>query len=252
VGIVGYGKVGSRVRQLYEVIGLDNIKVCDPPLAEGGVDNLCDPAEIKDCDIISLHVPLSGSGPHTTLNMVNTGFLSDLRQGTLLVNTSRGKVTEKQALTDWLIAGRGHAALDVWPEEPAIDPELLERCSVATPHVAGYSLDGKIKGTMMIYDEFCRWLKSPGRPLDPSVKLPVYEMPERQVNELSDAILVACPVQRDDQNLRTLLTRDLQHQSAHFDDLRKDYPERRDFSGWRIPQGTNDTLAEILQTLGFI
>jgi erythronate-4-phosphate dehydrogenase len=251
IGIIGHGNVGSRVHRLLDGCGVRSVRACDPPLAETGVAGLCELEEIQACDIVTLHVPLTGSGPHATLGMVDQEFLSALRPGALLVNTSRGRVVSGHALQVWLASGRGHAALDVWPGEPDIDLALLEACVVGTPHVAGYSLDGKLRGTEMVYAEFCNWLQAPPPKQNLVARPGLRALPVTSPLTVESAILTACPVQRDDAQLRRLATIGADQRPAYFDALRRDYPQRRDFAGWRLPEKAPQGCAEVLEGLGF-
>ncbi len=251
LGIVGFGNVGSRVRRLLAAYGVGTIKVCDPPLADAGQSGLCEMKDIADCDVITFHVPLTRSGPYATLHLIGQSFLAQLQPGTLLVNTSRGKVAEGLSLGRWLASGSGCAALDVWPDEPRIDPDFLHAVTVATPHVAGYSLDGKLRGTEMVYRQFCDWLGNSGKGPDLLAGLG----PERHLNNhgatVEDAILAACPVARDDAQLRQIAALKPEDQSVFFDKLRQDYPERRDFAGWQVPAEAPPEQAKTLKALGF-
>jgi len=251
VGIIGRGNVGSRVLRLLAAYGVTHIKVCDPPLADAGDSGLCAPEDIHDCEIITLHVPLSHSGRYATIGLVGETFLSHLKAGTLLINTSRGKVTDGQALHNWLTSGRGHAALDVWPDEPDVDIGLLGATTVATPHVAGYSLDGKLRGTRMVYHQFCDWLETSPVNQEPFSDLTADTQLVSPGLTLDGAILAACPVNRDDRQMRELANLSALDRPASFDALRRNYPERRDFSGWQVPPGAPPALARTLQDLGF-
>jgi erythronate-4-phosphate dehydrogenase len=207
--------------------------------------------DLMDCDIITFHIPLTRSGPYPTLGLAGEALFSRLQAGSLLVNTSRGKVTKTQALQGWLATGRGHAALDVWPGEPEVDVPLLEAATVATPHVAGYSLDGKLRGTQMVYRQFCEWLNaSPVNP-DLTSDLSVDNPLGNHGLIVDNAILAACPVERDDAQMRKLAAVIPENRAASFDALRREYPERRDFCGWRVPPEASRECARTLQALGF-
>ena len=135
LGVVGVGNVGSEVVQMAEKRGLTVLKN-DPPKGIGiGIEEL-----LEKSDVVTLHVPLDAS----TRGMVDAAFLAKMKQGTLLVNSSRGEVVDPEALKS---QRRVRFALDVWPNEPDIDPELVERAEVATPHVAGYSARGKARAS---------------------------------------------------------------------------------------------------------
>ena len=251
VGIVGHGNVGRGVLRLLTTIGVQQFSICDPPLADAGGSGYRSLEQVANCDIISIHAPLTATGKYPTWRMVNADFLDCTRNGALLVNAARGDIISGPAFLQWLRSGRGSAALDVYPGEPAIDPDLLEACIVATPHVAGYSLDGKVHGTLAVYRQFCHWLRQePGQP-DLLGDLPGFNFGPQDFNSLSGAVLTACPVERDDRDLRSLLALDRGVHAAFFDDLRKNYPPRRDFAGWKLPGGLPKELIPPLKSLGF-
>jgi erythronate-4-phosphate dehydrogenase len=251
VGIVGLGNVGSRLKQLLFLLGVKQVLACDPPLADAGQAGLVDMGEIAGCDLISFHVPLTEFGPYATKRLGNRGFFAQLQSGTLIINSSRGAVLEAVALGDWLAAGRGYAALDVWPDEPEIEGRLLEKVTVATPHVAGYSLDGKLNGTRMLFGQFLHWqgieYLAPFPPYAPAAQ--VLDLPAKSTVE--SALLAACPVERDDQGLRACFSNKHQITTNEFDQLRSRYPIRRDFVGISIAEGVPESLAKRLCQFGF-
>ncbi len=255
VGIVGLGNVGGLLQALLTACGVRQLRVCDPPRAQTEPGDWSTLREIAQCDIVTLHVPLSLSGPHATRRMIDKGFLQLLKPGSLLLNTSRGPVIDGEALKSWLGRGAGHAALDVWPDEPHIDAALLTGVSVATPHVAGYSVDGKTRGTLMIYDAFCRWQGLaadacvPAAPLLQALQSET--LPAEACESVRQAVLAACPVARDDAALSACGQLGPEDQVSRFDGLRKNYPARRDFAGWKLPEGVPEEQARLLKTLGF-
>jgi erythronate-4-phosphate dehydrogenase len=251
IGIVGLGNVGSRLWRLLTAFGLTQFYLCDPPLAETGVPGLCDFEQIRECNLVSFHVPLTVAGAHPTLGMANCQFLNSLPHGALLVNTSRGRVFDAEALNHWLAAGLGFAALDVFPREPVEDDSLIKLLSVATPHVAGYSLDGKWNGTLMVYREFCDWLQVGEHVSRPLPHLDDHRLTVQQASSVETAVLAACPVERDDRNIRETLTPAAASGGKLFDKLRRNYPERRDFAGWRVPENLPANRAATLRALGF-
>ncbi|MBT8047425.1 MAG: 4-phosphoerythronate dehydrogenase [Gammaproteobacteria bacterium] len=156
VGIIGRGNVGSRLHRLLQALGVETV-ANDPPLAELGATDLVPLERALTQDIVTLHVPLTRNGPHQTFGMIGKKQLAFMADGALLVNAARGDVIDGNALTRELRTGRLFAAIDTWPGEPMIQRELLEAAVVATPHVAGYSNDGKRLGTWMVYQAFCKW-----------------------------------------------------------------------------------------------
>ncbi len=251
IGIVGCGNVGGRVVTLLDRLGFTPAALIDPPRTAAGERGFSDPDSLRECDLVSFHVPLTQAGRWPTRGLVDRKFLAGLSRGTLIVNTSRGDVVDGTALGRWLEAGGGHVALDVWPGEPQLSPDLLRRATVATPHVAGYSQDGKLRGTELVYRGFRRWLGLDDAAPDLRAGLPSVSLPSSAYSSVADAVLAACPVARDDAALRALAS---EHQHAlgpGFDQLRRSYPERRDFSGWQLPKDIAPDVWKPLRDLGF-
>jgi erythronate-4-phosphate dehydrogenase len=252
VGIIGRGNVGRRLERLLNVLEIP-VMACDPPLQESGQDQLVSMQEACENSIISLHVPLTRSGNHPTENLFDRQRLNSLNTGTLLVNTSRGAVIEKSGFLEQLRSGRLHAALDVWPDEPFISKDWLEAVSVATPHVAGYSLEGKQAGTEMLYRAFCK-----------AFSIEVFSQPSTDIedinlnlseatsvdNVLKLAIQSSCPVARDDAALRAASRLQAANGDVQIDSLRSGYPARREFKSHLIQTGP-DAETDQLRQLGF-
>ena len=151
LGVIGCGNVGTKVAAAAAALGM-NVLVNDPPRAEREGNTGFVPLERiqQDADFISLHVPLTHSGPHRTFHLADGFFFRNLRKQPFFFNTSRGDVTDGNALKDAIVTHRiAGAVLDVWPGEPDIDRGLLSLAELATPHIAGYSTDGKANGTSM-------------------------------------------------------------------------------------------------------
>ncbi|MBP5488784.1 MAG: 4-phosphoerythronate dehydrogenase [Bacteroidales bacterium] len=168
LGIVGVGHVGTKVAALARELGM-TVLLCDPPRAAAeGPQGFVSLEEIIDrADIITLHVPLDAS----TKYMFDVKRIATLRPNQILINSSRGEVVDGTALKEALKTGRlMAAALDVWENEPEIDPELAALVEIATPHIAGYSLDGKANGTSAAVRFVAKTLGLPGL-LDFSVVL---------------------------------------------------------------------------------
>ena len=250
VGIIGSGNVGSRLLQLLAALGLSCL-ANDPPLAGSGTSGLVSLDEALSQDIVCLHVPLTLHGPHPTIRMIDPGRLAQMHDSALLVNTARGDVLDGAALLSQLRSGRLHAALDVWPGEPHVDPELVQATTLATPHVAGYSIDGTLNGTLMVYRAFCAWLnETPINPVDHDSE--VLEMDLRCVkNPISSALKIACFVQIHDSAMRRLAGLAPSERAIMFDRLRREYPSRRDFRAWRI-HGVDKNTASTLNKLGLM
>ena len=248
-GIIGRGNVGSRIQRLLTVLGVETV-ANDPPLAERGEPGLVSLEEALTRDIVCLHVPLESGGTHPTYRFIAAEQLTRMPDRALLVNTARGDVIDGSALSAELLQGRLHAALDVWPGEPFLSSELLESSVVATPHVAGYSDDGKRKGTQMVYRAFCKWAGlTPCRPPEASGNPLVLDISAGE-DAVSIALDAACFVHRHDREMRALSSLGPGQRAIEFDRLRRDYPPRRDFQAWSILcQNTEQAL--ILRKLGF-
>ena len=250
VGIIGRGNVGSRVQKLLDVLGVSNV-ANDPPLADSGMSGLVSLDEALSQDIVCLHVPLSQHGLHPTFQMIKAKRLAQMKDSALLVNTARGDVLDGAALLTQLNSGRLHAALDVWPNEPHIDPDLISATTVATPHVAGYSSDGKLNGTMMVYKAFCGWLgDSPVRSDNDNGEFLDLDL-QAATSPIASALEAVCFVHRQDRAMRRLTGLANTERATLFDRLRHEYPARRDFHGWRL-RGLDTDTASTLRRLGFI
>lgn len=163
MGIVGVGNVGSIVSRWAPQLGM-RVMLNDPPrqLAEGG-RGWCALDEIAaEADIITFHTPLDS----TTRHIVNSGFISSLRCRPVLINAARGPIVDTPALIDGLIDGKvSHAIIDCWEGEPQISSYLLSLADIATPHIAGYNHEGKVRATRMALDAFGRHFGLPRLPM---------------------------------------------------------------------------------------
>lgn len=248
-GIVGRGNVGSRTLRLLSALGVECV-ACDPPLAEQGEPGLVSLERALHNDLVCLHVPLTHDGPCPTWRMLDGASLASLPDGALLLNTARGNVVDGAALQRELARKRLLAALDVWPGEPCLDPGLVQHCLVATPHVAGYSQQGRTNGVRQIYQAFCDWSgEAPSDIAGPALEARVLALHDG-VRAVQEATIGASGVGRDDEALRSAVRRGEPSIPAAFDALRRDYPVRPEFSHWRIagaPPGDHAAL----QALGF-
>jgi erythronate-4-phosphate dehydrogenase len=249
VGIIGRGNVGSRLQKLLQALAVETV-ANDPPLADEGEKGLVSQAEALACDVVTLHVPLTRDGPYPTLRMIGAEQLARMPSGALLVNAARGDVVDGPALLDAVRSSGTHAALDVWPGEPLLNPELLEHAVVATPHVAGYSDDGKRNGTWIVYEAFCEWsgVSPVTRQGFESGRLSLSIT--NAEGALTEALQSACFVEVHDRALKKLSRLGTEEIARGFDQLRKEYPFRRDFHGWDV-SCTNREAAAMLMRLGF-
>ena len=243
VGIIGHGNVGTRLHRLLDVLEIPSV-ACDPPLARQGTEGLVSMQEVLAQPIVSVHVPLTVSGPFPTWHMINSTILQQMQGGALLVNTSRGDVTNGDALLAALKHGDIHAALDVWPGEPELDRNLLAATTASSPHVAGYSIEGKRSGSLMIYRAFRNWLELQDDWNPPDQEKPLETVLDPNHDPVGRMLELCCGVGSDDLALR--------QSSSNFDGLRKNYRLRRDFSGWKISAAAAGGQARtLLDHLGF-
>lgn len=257
-GVVGAGEVGGRLLEVLRGLGWD-VRVCDPPRQVREAGDFVSLDEIlAECDVISLHTPLTLGGDWPTFHLFDQARLSRLRPGTWLINASRGAVVDNAALRDLLLQRPDlEAVLDVWEGEPQVDVALAGLCRIATPHIAGYSLDGKLRGTAQIYAALCA-----ARGVEPAIEL-AQLMPGPALTELAFAssaepaemLATLCRAvydpRRDDADFRRSLLGDEAQRRAGFDLLRKQYPPRREIDGLKVRiGGHNPVLATIVEALG--
>ncbi|MDT6917889.1 4-phosphoerythronate dehydrogenase PdxB [Pseudomonas atacamensis] len=257
-GVVGAGEVGGRLIKVLKGLGW-NVKVCDPPrqAAEGG-EYVSLEQIIEQCDVISLHTPLTRSGASATWHLFDQQRLQQLKQGAWLINAARGPVVDNVALREVLLEREDlQAVLDVWEKEPEVDPALAELCVLATPHIAGYSLDGKQRGTAQIYQAYCAFIGQPAA-IALSDLLPATWLSEVSLHGDSDpawALAMLCrgvyDPRRDDADFRRSLVGNVAEQRAAFDVLRKQYPVRREIEGLKVRiEGDAPRLRQIVAALG--
>ena len=254
LGVVGVGNVGSKVAEAAARLGM-RVLLCDPPRArrEGEKAFVSLDEIIAGCDIITLHVPLSREGEDATWHLFDAARLASLRPGQFLINSSRGPVVDNAALKAALQQKRLRGAvLDVWEGEPEPDRGLMDLLDIATPHIAGYSADGKANGTMasvrtvasVLGLPLTQWrpeeIPAPPQPL--RFRLEAAGKSRQQV--LSEALLYTYDPLADDRALRA--------DPASFEQLRGDYPVRREPTAFTLDlQDGSPELAETLSAIGF-
>lgn len=158
LGIVGVGHVGSRVKRMAESLGM-KVLLNDPPRADRGEEGFVDlQTIIRECDVITFHTPLNREGKYVTYHLVNEDFLFSLERTPFIINASRGEVVDTASMLAALAAGKVRdAIIDTWEYEPNISKELMEVAYLATPHIAGYSADGKANATRMSLEALCKY-----------------------------------------------------------------------------------------------
>jgi len=247
VGIIGCGNVGSRVVKRLEILGA-NVLSYDPPKAEN--DSEFESVELEDlydCDVLCLHAPLTKSGSHSSYHMIGESFFENLNKEAYIISAGRGPVIDFKSLAHLDLK---KVILDVWEPEPNIDLEIMNQCLIATPHVAGYSLQSKWRGTEMVY---CEAAKTFGWKVNKKVRHPV-ESPSHSIENLGswqDCVLsLYNPKEDSERTLRSMNHAD--DTGIAFDMLRKTYPLRHEFFFPKVRDcGLIGNDLEICKALGF-
>lgn len=232
VGIVGVGNVGGRLAHRLSALGIE-LLLNDPPRAEQEAGFVELEQLLSEADIICMHTPLVKVGPHPSYHLLNAERLAMLKPGAILLNAGRGPAIDNQALLE-LMPTRPDLTLilDVWEHEPLVDDALAQYCEIATPHIAGYSLDGKIRGSWMLYDAWCQ-LTGQGEAPPLIDFLPPSSLGGIKLNDdaqLLDLIRLCYDPYRDDRALRRTLHLSPEARRQAFDRLRKTYPVRRELA----------------------
>ena len=253
LGVVGVGYVGKKVVSLAEYFGI-NVLLNDPPRMrnEGPCGFVSLEGILRDCDIITFHVPLNMSGEDKTYHMINEKLLGKVNNGSFIINTSRGEVCRtddlKRALRSGKIAG---AVIDVWEGEPEINTGLLNLAEIGTPHIAGYSADGKANGTSMSVQSLSTFFNLGIDDWMPA-NIPVPENTLIDIDNnlksfeaiLAEAAYKTYDILEDDNRLRL--------SPFTFEEQREKYPLRREYNSYRIRLSKKHRETErILRRMGF-
>ena len=264
-GIIGCGNVGGLLYKRLKLQGVD-CYCYDPLRTPENNDDLTSLEEVLSCDIISMHTPLTKTGEYPSFHLIGLAELQQLKAGAVLLNCGRGPVINNADLLEFLHQRNDvRIVLDVWEPEPNISLDLLDKVTLGSPHIAGYSYDGKLKGTEMIYQALCKHLT-----IEPTLSLQQL-VPPLSNNELhvesnkstweQVKILVAqvYSIADDDTRLRELAARSRAQEnpddffSKGFDGLRKNYPMRREFQNYKVELdlSSEKVTADWLRILGF-
>ncbi|MBR9976921.1 MAG: 4-phosphoerythronate dehydrogenase [Bacteroidetes bacterium] len=275
VGIVGVGHVGRQVADVAHALGMRCL-YNDPPRALRGESPLpgCGQSfapldELLRCSVVSLHVPLTTRGPFPTRGLFGQEMFDRMSRETVFLNAARGGVMTADAVLKRAAQG-SFVVLDVFPDEPRVDPALVEAAEIATPHIAGHALDGKLLGTQMVYEALCAWLKVPptwthtsclerydrgggGRRIHPAAPVLQADTAAEHADVCSEVLGIVrhvYDIRQDDTALREALSGDAP--AAAFNRLRADYPPRREFRAVSVtPDGLSSAAVGMLQALGF-
>ncbi len=255
IGIVGVGNVGSKIEQVAKIFGM-NVLLNDPP-RERNEDSskFCSLEKIiEECDIISFHVPLNKEGIDKTYHLADEIFFDKLKRKPIIINSSRGEVIKTSAIKEAIKNSKvKNVVLDVWENEPEIDLELLEITDIATPHIAGYSADGKANGTSVCVNAVSKFFSLDFEPhwypkyiptpkSGNKIKIECHNKTDQEI--ISEAVFYTYRVKEDDKRLRNSV--------ETFEKQRGNYPLRREFDHYYIQLvDGNSQVSEQLTKLGF-
>lgn len=256
VAIIGVGNIGKALQQKLTALGV-TLLLCDPEREQTDEDFVSLEHALSHADVVTFHTPLTKSGNHPTYHLLNQDNLKLLKQDVCLINASRGEVIDNNALLDEIIRREKNQelaiklVLDVWENEPNPLVELIEYTDIASAHIAGYSLEGKARGTEILYQAVCQHLALPvSKQLDnmlptPSVTHLKLNSEYTSVSQLKSAIHLVYDPRRDDALFRNLLA------VKGFDWLRKNYPIRREWSSLKLERISNNEKGLNFSQIGF-
>lgn len=250
IGVIGVGNVGKKVSSICEFLGMRVLKNDPPREKVEGKDEFTNLETIqKEADFITFHTPLSKEGEYPTYHLANNSFFEKLGKYPIIINSARGGVVDtkaiKQALTKKTISG---AVIDCWEDEPNIDIEYMSMVDIATPHIAGYSADGKANATRMSLERIAEFWSLPLDPIKkiivPQVKNSIIDYNEiAEENKIEEIILRTYNPIPDFERLV--------HTPSDFSKLRGDYPLRREYTAYSIKNVKNILERNKLESLGF-
>ncbi len=257
IGVVGVGAVGSKVVRICQALGMRVLQNDPPQERLSGGAQFRPFEELYQADLLTLHVPLTFTGADATCHLIDETCLRQLSPSCILLNTSRGGVVDGSSLKQALKEHRLRAAiLDVWENEPKVDPELIQMSEIATPHIAGYSYDGKVRATAMIHAAACNFLGVSAEissDMEPARAVPALQAQARHNLQqlLRELVRNFYDIESDDHSLRTAAAQPASL-ASRFAELRQKYGVRREFSTTEIalPPPLSH-LAPTLRALGF-
>lgn len=256
-GVIGHGNVGSRVKKKLDILGINTL-VNDPPLQDAGDDSVnyvSLQTILHECDFITCHVPLTHEGEYPTYHLLDESVLNELGKNTILFNAARGPVIDNPALSKILTQRTDLTVfLDTWEHEPTINQTLLQQVDFASPHIAGYSYEGRLRGTQMILDAVCSyfsdstdWVMQDYLPQKQTLKLSKNETLPGWI-ELFDQHY---SVNEDHQRLLALANLSSEQCGKEFDLLRKNYPTRYEYNQFNVTGMTDKKIASQIERLLF-
>ncbi|MCF6268746.1 MAG: 4-phosphoerythronate dehydrogenase [Melioribacteraceae bacterium] len=255
VGVVGYGNIGRKVAAIAEALGM-RVVVNDPPLQRTTNERRFSTLEeALKCDVVTFHVPLNKSGIDKTVHLLNKENINLIKEDVILINSSRGPVVSNAVLKKRLESKNNiHSVIDVWETEPNYDSELLRLVNIGTPHIAGYSYEGKVNGTVMIYNALSKHLG-----INPNWKPKLTEVVDNRIEcsgkERVEELLLkifnkSYNIIEDDELMRQGLDLPIDKKIEQFDSLRKNYKIRRELSNFEVLlNSNNEKFRDLLKIL---
>jgi erythronate-4-phosphate dehydrogenase len=236
IGVVGVGNIGSRIVRLANSLGMKVLQN-DPPLKrQSGGKQFLDLKDLMDVDIITFHVPLNMQGEDRTYHLFDYAKINSLKDGAVIINASRGPVIENNSLEILIGKKKFITVLDVWENEPDINMNLLQKIRFGSPHIAGYSYEGKINGTVILYNALCTFLnkKMEWVPVIPPALNSLISINGNSTleEELFKAFDHVYKISTDDYNIRGIFNSG--NPGKYFDNLRKNYNLRREFPNYNV------------------
>jgi erythronate-4-phosphate dehydrogenase len=260
LGVIGVGNVGRKVVAKANALGM-RVLACDPPRKRNSADKDAQSFValgelLAASDVITCHVPLTRAGADRTFHLLDRAAFARMRLGVIFVNAARGEVIETDALLEALGSRVAHTVIDTWEGEPNYRPDLLARADIVSPHIAGHSYEGKVNGTMMVYEKACRVLgvAPTFQPQLPPPPLPEWSGDAAGTDEavLREAVLAVYDIMGDDARLRASCGADATARAKAFDRQRKEYPIRREFAATTVRvRNASEGLLQKFRGLGF-
>jgi len=251
LGVIGVGRIGGLLVKAAEALGLTVLQ-CDPPRARIEGDKHFFPLKVllKECDLFSFHVPLSFKGVDATYQMAGNDFFKLIKPGAWIINSARGGVVDEQAMMKGYLTKNVRYALDVWDNEPHIDRQVLSKALFATPHIAGYTIEGKVNATIMAVKAIAsffslnlRLWKPEPYPIQNPFRLDMNDFIENGAINYRSLFRKVYSISDDDMQLR--------NNPDHFESIRSNYRLRHDNSGYSFDTDLSQNQKEIIRALGF-
>jgi len=250
-GIIGCGHVGGRVAELLQAVGITAI-LNDPPLKDQAGDaKYRSLEEALSADIVTLHIPLASEGQYPTRALIGDQQLQLMKPDVIFINAARGGVVDEAALIKRIEdCPQMKTVIDCWENEPAINHDLLSSVTLGTPHIAGYSYDGKVKATKMLYESLCGFLGIESNWFEPAgSEEPIELVDSDNENQILRGLVFSCyDIRVDDMNMKKIMSLSVADSKKTFDQLRKNYRVRNEFGSVRVKIVGHDAR---LNALGF-